>query len=182
MPTRLHAARLVVLLAITPLVLTACSGAGNAASSGATTTPSSSLSATSDSPMTISPAVERPSTRGAAETFTGQVDVTPLTEASADITASAAEVAFSPGARSAWHTHPAGQSLIVTDGVGWVQVRGEERRDITAGDVVWTPAGVEHWHGATAEAGMTHLALTGVLDGDNAEWGDLVSDEEYLGR
>ncbi|KQQ08971.1 cupin [Rathayibacter sp. Leaf296] len=131
--------------------------------------------------MTLSPAAERPAAPGPAENFTGLVSVTPLSTPTDAIAASTAEVAFEPGARSAWHSHPAGQVLIVTDGGGWVQARGEERRALAPGDVVTTPAGIEHWHGAAAETPLTHIALTGVLDGVNAEWGDLVTDSEYMG-
>ena len=76
---------------------------------------------------------------------------------------------FAPGARSAWHTHPAGQVLIVTDGVGWVQEEGGAKREIKPGDVVWCPPGVKHWHGATATTGVRHIAITGTVDGENME-------------
>ncbi len=88
---------------------------------------------------------------------------------------------FAPGARSAWHSHPAGQVLVVTSGVGWVQERGGERRRIEAGDVVWTPPNVEHWHGATPENAMSHIAIQEAVDGSVVEWLEPVSDEEYEG-
>jgi quercetin dioxygenase-like cupin family protein len=88
-------------------------------------------------------------------------------------------VTFAPGARSAWHTHPAGQLLIVTSGTGWVQEEGGEKREIKPGDVIWTPPGVKHWHGATATTSMGHIAITSVVDGKNVDWAEKVSDEQY---
>ncbi|MCB9546947.1 MAG: cupin domain-containing protein [Myxococcales bacterium] len=92
-----------------------------------------------------------------------------------------ATVAFEPGARTAWHVHPAGQTLVVTAGSGWLQAEGEPRRDLRPGDVVWTPPGVRHWHGATAATAMTHIALQGALDGAVVDWQAQVTDAEYLG-
>lgn len=92
---------------------------------------------------------------------------------------SGAYVTFEPGARSAWHTHPLGQTLIVTAGTGWVQQEGGEKQDIKPGDVIWIPPGVKHWHGATATNGMTHIAIQEQLDGKNVEWMEQVSDEQY---
>lgn len=86
---------------------------------------------------------------------------------------------FRPGARTAWHTHPAGQLLIVTAGKGWVQEEGKARQDIAPGDVVWIPAAVRHWHGATATSPMSHLAMTYMVDGKNVDWQEPVSDEQY---
>lgn len=178
--------RLSAVLALTgaagvPLV--ACSSSAEGASTGGAPSSASAVPApiSATGTMTISPSVERPSTPGSAENFTGSVSVTPWSEPTDAIAASTAEVAFEPGARSAWHSHPAGQTLIVTDGGGWVQARGEERRALASGDVVTTPPGVEHWHGAAAETPLTHIALTGVTDGANADWGHLVSDAEYAG-
>ncbi len=91
-------------------------------------------------------------------------------------------VTFAPGARSAWHTHPAGQILIVTSGKGWVQEEGGEKRVIEPGDVIWTPPDVKHWHGATATNSMSHIALTNVEDGENVVWMEKVSDEQYLAQ
>jgi 4-carboxymuconolactone decarboxylase len=92
---------------------------------------------------------------------------------------SGAYVTFEPGARSAWHTHPLGQTLIVTAGTGWVQEWNGEKHEIRPGDVVWTPPGVKHWHGATATSGITHLAIQESLDGKNVDWMEKVSDEQY---
>jgi quercetin dioxygenase-like cupin family protein len=95
---------------------------------------------------------------------------------------SGAYVTFEPGARSAWHTHPAGQHLIVTHGVGWTQAWGGPIVEIRAGDVVWCPPGVKHWHGATPTTAMTHIALTGTDRGKNVDWLEKVSDEQYMKR
>lgn len=86
---------------------------------------------------------------------------------------------FDAGARSAWHTHPLGQTLIVTAGTGWTQEWGGEKQVIKPGDVVWCPPSVKHWHGATATTGMSHIAIQEVLDGKNVEWMEHVSDEQY---
>jgi quercetin dioxygenase-like cupin family protein len=129
--------------------------------------------------MEITPNGSQPSAKGAAEYFTGSAVVTPLFGATAPMRATGGQVTFAPGARSAWHTHPAGQILIVTSGVGWVQEQGGEKREIKPGDVVWTPPGVKHWHGATATNAMSHLAITNMLDGKNVDWMELVSDEQY---
>lgn len=88
-------------------------------------------------------------------------------------------VSFAPEASTAWHSHPAGQMLIVTAGKGWVQREGEARQEIGAGDVVWIPAGVKHWHGATDTNAMSHIAVTYIKDGRNADWMELVIDEQY---
>lgn len=88
-------------------------------------------------------------------------------------------VTFEPGARTAWHTHPLGQTLIVTAGVGWAQVEGGPVEEIRPGDVIWFPANVKHWHGATPKTGMTHLAIVEKLDGKSADWMEKVTDEQY---
>jgi 4-carboxymuconolactone decarboxylase len=120
-----------------------------------------------------------PSAKGPAEYFTGNVRVDPLFSENDSAPYSGAYVTFQPGARTAWHTHPTGQRLIVTDGVGWVQEWGGPIEEVRAGDVVWFPPGVKHWHGASHTTSMTHIALTGVLDGKNAEWMEKVTDEQY---
>ena len=121
----------------------------------------------------------QPSGRGAAESFTGAVRVDRLFDAEAPARALGASVTFEPGARTAWHAHPLGQTLIVTAGVGWVQQDGKSVEEIRPGDVVWIPPGVKHWHGAAATTGMTHIAITETLDGKNSEWMEKVSDEQY---
>ncbi len=121
----------------------------------------------------------QPSGRGPAEWFTGSVLVDPLFPATAPSRMSGALVAFEPGARSAWHTHPVGQVLIVTAGLGWVQREGGPVEEIRPGDVVWILPGVKHWHGAAATTGMAHIAVLEASDGRNVEWMEKVSDEQY---
>ena len=124
----------------------------------------------------------QPSGKGPAEYFTGTVRIDPLFQAKAPARAVGASVTFEPGARTAWHTHPLGQILIVTAGSGWVQQWGGEVEDIRPGDVVRIPPGQKHWHGATATTGMTHIAIQEQLDGKVVEWMEQVSDEQYRGR
>jgi 4-carboxymuconolactone decarboxylase len=118
-------------------------------------------------------------TAGPMEHFTGRVRVEPLSPASSDINASTAYVTFEPGARSAWHTHPAGQRLVVTSGVGLTQEWGKPVQEIRPGDVVRCPPGVKHWHGAAPTSAMTHLAVTGSADGKSVTWLEKVTDEQY---
>lgn len=127
----------------------------------------------------VFPSGHAPTIIGNAQNFSGHVAIDLLTPPSVQTPSSSGVVTFAPGARTAWHTHPAGQMLIVTAGKGWVQHEGQERREIRQGDVVWIPAGVKHWHGATADNGMSHIAVTYILDGKNADWLELVTDEEY---
>ena len=117
--------------------------------------------------------------KGPAETFTGDVVVQPLFAAEETAPYTGAYVTFQPGARSAWHFHPVGQRLVVTEGVGRTQQEGGPVEEIRAGDVVWCPPGVKHWHGASPTSAMTHLALTGVRDGQGVQWLEKVSDEQY---
>jgi quercetin dioxygenase-like cupin family protein len=121
----------------------------------------------------------QPSSRGPAEFFTGSVRIDPLIQTTAPARMGGGMVTFEPGARSAWHTHPLGQMLIVTAGCGLVQSVGGPVVKIRPGDVVWCPPGEKHWHGATAITGMTHLAILESLDGKNVEWMEQVTDEEY---
>jgi quercetin dioxygenase-like cupin family protein len=130
--------------------------------------------------LEIIPNGSRPSNRGAAQYFTGAVVVDPLFPATDQRRMSGGHVTFEPGARSAWHTHPAGQILIVTSGIGWVREWGGQKREIRPGDVIWTPPGVKHWHGATATNGMRHIAIQENVDGRNVDWMEQVSNEEYL--
>ena len=129
--------------------------------------------------MEISPNGSRPSSKGAAEYFTGSVIVEPIFGVKAGMQSTGGLVTFEPGARSAWHTHPAGQMLIVTSGTGWVQEWNGQKREIKPGDVIWTPPGVRHWHGATATNAMSHLAVQESVDGKNVEWMEQVSDDQY---
>ena len=121
----------------------------------------------------------RPSTKGPAEYFTGNVRIEPLFDAPDPARARAASVTFEPGARTAWHTHPLGQNLIVTSGCGWVQSEGAPKEEIRPGDVVWCPRNEKHWHGATPTTAMTHIAIQEQLDGKVVEWLEKVSDEQY---
>jgi quercetin dioxygenase-like cupin family protein len=124
----------------------------------------------------------QPSIKGAPETFTGSVRIESMFQAAAPGRAGGAIVTFEPGARTAWHTHPLGQTLIVTSGVGWTQCEGGAIEEIRAGDVVCCPAGRRHWHGATPTTAMTHIAIAESLDGKPVDWMEHVSDEQYLAR
>jgi quercetin dioxygenase-like cupin family protein len=117
--------------------------------------------------------------RGPAEHFTGSVQVEPLFPAHDPSRASGGKVTFAPGARSAWHTHPLGQTLIVTDGPGWIQQWGGPIEEIRKGDVIWIPAGVKHWHGAAPSTAMTHIAIQEQFNGRVVEWMERVTDEQY---
>lgn len=121
----------------------------------------------------------QPSSQGQAEYFMGSVRVEPLVKANAPSRLSGSRVTFEAGARTAWHTHPLGQNLIVTSGTGWVQQSGGSIEEIREGDVVWTPPGVKHWHNATTTTSMTHIALVEQLDGKVVEWMEKVTDKEY---
>jgi len=138
-----------------------------------------SLPAHADDAMTITRNGSQRSNKAPAQYFTGSVRVDPLFQRKAPSRVSGGSVTFEPGARSAWHTHPLGQTLIVTAGTGWVQQEGGPKQEIKPGDVIWTPPGVRHWHGATAINGMTHIAITEALDGKNVEWMEKVTDAQY---
>lgn len=115
---------------------------------------------------------------GSDKFFTGTAYVAPVFPPKMN-SVSAGHVTFLPGARSAWHTHPAGQMLVVTSGTGWVQERGQEKQIMRAGDVVWCPPDVEHWHGATDSTAVSHYAIQAAVDGSAVNWGDKVTDAEY---
>ena len=129
--------------------------------------------------MRISRRAERPSQPGSSEYFTGQVRVTPLFDTTSTSRAAGASVTFEPGARSAWHTHPLGQRLIVTAGTGRIQQWGGPVEVIQVGDVVWTPPGVKHWHGAGTTTSMSHMAIQEVVDGRNVDWMEKVTNAQY---
>lgn len=118
--------------------------------------------------------------KGPADWFTGIVRVDPLFQAPDPALVSGASVTFEPGARTAWHTHPLGQALIVTAGAGWVQLEGGPIQDIHPGDVVWFAPGEKHWHGARSMTAMTHIAIQEKLDGKVVDWMEHVTDEQYL--
>jgi quercetin dioxygenase-like cupin family protein len=129
--------------------------------------------------MDIKRSGSQPSGKGPAEYFTGTVRIDPLIQANAPARIFAANVTFEPGARTAWHTHPLGQTLIVTAGCGLVQRWGGPIEPIRPGDVVWFPPGEKHWHGATPTTAMTHIAIVEHLDGKSADWMEKVTDEQY---
>lgn len=130
--------------------------------------------------MKITGQSDRTPSKGPAANFTGEVTVSPLYAASEHTHNSGALVEFSPSARSAWHSHPAGQTLIVMSGAGWIQQEGGEKRGIKPGDVIWTPPGVKHWHGATQTEAMGHMAITNMKDGQVVVWMEKVTDAQYL--
>jgi quercetin dioxygenase-like cupin family protein len=130
--------------------------------------------------MEIKRSGTQPSGKGPEEYFTGSVRVDPLFNAPAPARVLGAGVTFEPGARTAWHTHPLGQTLIVTAGCGRAQVWGGPVEEIRPGDVIWFPPGQKHWHGAAPSTAMTHIAIVEQLDGKSADWMEKVSDEQYL--
>lgn len=134
----------------------------------------------SGSSMQITRTGTQPSEKGPAGWFTGTVRIDPLFTAPSPARAAGATVTFEPGARTAWHTHPLGQTLVVMSGVGRVQTDGEPVAEIRPGDVVWIPPGERHWHGAAPTTAMTHIAIQEALDGKMVEWMEHVTEEQYL--
>lgn len=132
--------------------------------------------------MDIKRAGSQPSTKGNPEWFTGTVRIDPLAQAPAPARVGAGRVTFEPGARTAWHTHPLGQTLIVTDGWGRVQREGGPIEEIRPGDIVWIPPGEKHWHGASPTTAMTHIAIQESLDGKAVDWLEHVTDAQYGGE
>lgn len=135
--------------------------------------------ASPDKTMSIVRNGEQASIIGAPANFVGSARIDPLFPAREPSRVSAGLVTFQPGARSMWHTHPLGQTLVVTAGTGWVQQAGGEKQLIKPGDVIWTPPGVKHWHGATATNGMSHMAIQEAQGGKNVEWLEPVTSEQY---
>jgi quercetin dioxygenase-like cupin family protein len=129
--------------------------------------------------MDIKRSGSQPSGKGPPEYFTGSVRIDPLIQASAPARAVAASVTFEPGSRTAWHSHPLGQTLIVTAGCGWAQRWDGPLEQIRPGDVVWFPPGEKHWHGATPTTALTHIAIQEQLDGKTADWMEQVTNEQY---
>jgi len=150
--------------ALACLALVLAGGSGNVAAQSS-----------SSAGQQITRAGAQASTSGPPDFFTGHVRVDPVWPVDEHINASGALVTFEPGARSAWHTHPAGQRLVVVAGVGLTQEWGKPVQAIQPGDVVWCPPGVKHWHGAAPTTAMTHLAVTGTIDGKNVNWMEKVS-------
>ena len=131
--------------------------------------------------MEIKRVGSRPSGKASPEYFTGTVRIDPLMDAPAPARVRGASVTFEPGARAGWHTHPLGQTLIVTAGCGWAQRWGGPVEEIRPGDVIWIPPGEKHWHGATRTTGMTHIAIHEQLDGKVVDWMEPVTDDQYNG-
>ncbi len=132
--------------------------------------------------MKITRGGSQASAKGPADWFTGTVRIDPLFSAGAPGRATSSAVTFEPGARTAWHTHPLGQALIVTSGFGRVQREGGPIEEIRPGDVIWFEAGEKHWHGAAPHAALTHIAVQEALDGKAVEWLEHVSDDQYQAR
>lgn len=129
--------------------------------------------------MKIQRSGSQPSRPGPEEYFTGKVRIDTPFAGSEPARVGGATVTFEPGARTAWHTHPLGQTLIVTQGRGWIQVWGDEIQEMNQGDIVWIPEDVKHWHGATPETAMTHIAIAESLNGSPVDWMEKVSDAQY---
>jgi quercetin dioxygenase-like cupin family protein len=122
----------------------------------------------------------QPSRKGPEDWFTGSVRIDPLFQSPEPARAGAGQVTFEPGARTAWHTHPLGQTLIITSGLGWVhRDGGGPIEEVRPGDIVWFPPGLKHWHGASPSNAMTHIAIQESLDGKNVDWMEKVTDEQY---
>ena len=139
--------------------------------------------ATVDKPqLTVMRVGARPVIEGPASNFTGKATIDRQVRPDASQRIMGSLVSFGPGALTAWHTHPLGQTLIVTSGCGWVQIEGGKKEEIRAGDVIWTPANVKHWHGAQPNAAMSHYAIVEPLNGSSAQWMEKVSDEQYAGH
>ncbi|MBN9049992.1 MAG: cupin domain-containing protein [Rhizobiales bacterium] len=132
--------------------------------------------------MKITKAGTAISVKGAADWFTGTVRIDAPFQATEPARVGGATVTFEPGARTAWHTHPLGQTLIVTAGLGWIQREGGRVEEIRPGDIVWFEPGERHWHGATDRTAMTHIAIAEALNGSPVTWQEHVSDADYLGR
>ena len=122
------------------------------------------------------------SAKGPADYFSGNVQIEPLFDAPDPARAFGANVTFDAGARTAWHTHPLGQTLIITSGIGWVQKWGSPKEEVHPGDVIWFPPQEKHWHGATSTSSMSHIAIAEKLEGKSADWLEQVSEEEYKVR
>jgi quercetin dioxygenase-like cupin family protein len=159
-------------------MLAASGGLAVMAAAGAAETPTGRTTER-NATMEITRCGSQPSRKAPVEYFTGAVRQDPLFQAPAPARVSGGSVTFEPGARNAWHTHPLGQILIITSGLGWVQREGGPIEEVRPGDVVWFPPGEKHWHGATPATAMTHIAIQESLNGKNVDWLEKVSDEQY---
>lgn len=139
----------------------------------------SAASAELEKQVKIQRSGSQPSRPGPEEYFTGKVRIDAPFAGSEPARVGGATVTFEPGARTAWHTHPLGQTLIVTQGRGWIQLWGEEIHEMNQGDIVWIPEDVKHWHGATPDTAMTHIAIAESLNGSPVDWMEKVSDAQY---
>jgi 4-carboxymuconolactone decarboxylase len=160
------------------LLASACAHTSQASTASGSDAPSAASSGGAQ-PLQIARSGSQASRKGPAENFTGAVRVDPLFQPNAPSRTAGAYVTFEPGARSAWHTHPLGQVLIVTAGSGRVQRWGDPIEQIQQGDVVWIPPGQKHWHGASPDSQMTHIAVQEQLDGKTVDWMEKVTDEQY---
>lgn len=131
--------------------------------------------------MKITRSGSNASMKGPEDWFTGTVRIDPMFQAEDPGRATGSHVTFEPGARTAWHTHPAGQTIIITFGRGRVQREGGPLEEVSEGDVVWFPAGEKHWHGASADTAMSHIAVQEAIDGEAVTWLEKVSDADYSG-
>jgi quercetin dioxygenase-like cupin family protein len=131
--------------------------------------------------MRITRAGSQPSASGSPDYFTGRVRIDAPIKTSDPARLAGATVTFEPGARTAWHTHPLGQTLLVTAGLGWAQREGESKQEIRPGDIIWFEPNEKHWHGATEMTGMTHIAIQEALDGKVVDWLEQVGDDQYRG-
>jgi quercetin dioxygenase-like cupin family protein len=160
------------------LLASACAGANQARVASGSYAPLAASSKQAQT-ITITRSGSQPSRQAPAQYFTGSVRIDPLFETKDPLHTSGSYVTFEPGARSAWHTHPLGQTLIVTAGTGRVQRWGDPVEEIRPGDVVWIPPGQKHWHGASPTTAMTHIAIQEEVGGKNVDWMEHVSDEQY---
>jgi quercetin dioxygenase-like cupin family protein len=127
----------------------------------------------------ITRAGSQPSANGPSDYFTGRVRIDSRFDTAEPARVGGATVTFEPSARTAWHTHPLGQTLLVTAGLGWAQREGETKQEIRPGDIIWFEPNEKHWHGATDTTGMTHIAIAEALDGKVVDWLEQVSDDQY---
>jgi quercetin dioxygenase-like cupin family protein len=159
-------------------ILATTGGFAAAAGVAAAQVPTLAMRARSET-MDIKRNGSRPSGKGPEAYFTGTVRVDPMFEIGEPVRVTGGHVTFEPGARSAWHTHPLGQTLVITSGLGWAQLEGGSIEEIRPGDVVWFPPGVKHWHGATPSTAVSHIAITESREGKNVDWMEKVSAEQY---